>query len=175
MRRRHGIGLVALAALVLVGAAVAAVSPTKLSGTVGPGFTITLRDAQGQPVTQVAPGEFEIQVDDRSEEHNFHLRGPGGVDVSTTVEGEGSRRSRVTLVDGRYTFVCDPHAPTMHGRVHGRPRAAAASAAAAAASATATAAAAHASSRRAPVGARLALTVGPGLHDLAEDARAGAR
>ena len=47
------------------------------SGSVGPGFSISLRDAEGHAVTRVEPGEFEIEVDDKSEEHNFHLSGPG--------------------------------------------------------------------------------------------------
>jgi plastocyanin len=112
MRRSRTVGVFGLAALVLAG--VAGAQETKLFGTVGPGFTIGLRDAQGQPVTRLDPGEFEIQVEDRSEEHNFHLRGPG-VDVSTAVETTGEQTFRVTLVDGRYTFVCDPHAVTMRG------------------------------------------------------------
>jgi plastocyanin len=112
MRRSRTVGVFGLAALVLAG--VAGAQETKLFGTVGPGFTISLRDAQGQPVTRLDPGEFEIQVEDRSEEHNFHLRGPG-VDVSTAVETTGEQTFRVTLVDGRYTFVCDPHAVTMRG------------------------------------------------------------
>ena len=66
-------------------------------------------------MTRVDPGEYEIEVDDRSEEHNFHLRGPGGVDVSDGRRGVGKQTFRVTLVDGRYTFVCDPHAATMRG------------------------------------------------------------
>jgi plastocyanin len=112
MRGSRAVGIVGLAALVLAG--VAGAQETKLFGTVGPGFTISLRDAQGQPVTRLDAGEFEIQVEDRSEEHNFHLRGPG-VDVSTAVETTGEQTFRVSLVDGRYTFVCDPHAPTMRG------------------------------------------------------------
>ena len=112
MRGSRTVGVFGLAALVLAG--VAGAQETKLFGTVGPGFTIGLRDAQGQPVTRLDPGEFEIQVEDRSAEHNFHLRGPG-VDVSTAVETTGEQTFKVTLVDGRYTFVCDPHAVTMRG------------------------------------------------------------
>ena len=70
---------------------IAATAPTTLFGSVGPGFSITLRDAQGNAVTRVEPGEFEIEVDDKSEEHNFHLSGPG-VDVSTDVAAVGKRR-----------------------------------------------------------------------------------
>jgi plastocyanin len=150
MRRPQVIALVTLAALALVGLAVAASSETKIRGTVGPGFTITLGDEQGQPVTRLAAGEAEIQVDDRSEEHNFHLRGPGGVDVATAVETTGEQTFRVTLVDGRYTFVCDPHASSMRGAFD------------VGAAATPPPPPPPASAKpSAPDGARLALTVGP--------------
>ncbi len=96
------------------GGAVASAADTKLTGIVGPGFTISLVDAQGQPVTRLPAGEVDLTVDDRSDEHNFHLRGPG-VDVSTGVEEIGQRTFTVTLRDGNYTFVCDPHASTMAG------------------------------------------------------------
>ncbi len=152
MRRSRTVGVFGLAALVLAG--VAGAQETKLFGTVGPGFTISLRDAQGQPVTRLDPGEFEIQVEDRSAEHNFHLRGPG-VDVSTAVETTGEQTFKVTLVDGRYTFVCDPHArDDAWGFRRRRVDHAATAAHARTASPTAT--------PSAKVGARLTLAVGPG-------------
>jgi plastocyanin len=113
---RRVFGVCAVLTLMGAAAAVAAVGDPKLSGTVGPGFSISLRDAQGQEVTRLAtPGAYELEVDDRSNEHNFHLSGPGGVDVATGVEAVGQRTFAVTLVDGRYTFVCDPHSTTMTG------------------------------------------------------------
>lgn len=115
MGRTHVLGLATLAALAATGLAVAAAAETKLVGSVGPGFSITLRDAQGNAVTRLEPGEVEIEVDDRSEEHNFHLLGPGGVDVATSVPAVGKESLKVTLVNGRYTFQCDPHAASMRG------------------------------------------------------------
>ena len=114
MGRTAVIALASLVVLVVAGIAVAATSPTVLFGAVGPGFSITLRDAQGNAVTRVEPGEFEIEVDDKSEEHNFHLSGPG-VDVSTDIAAVGKQTFNVTLANGRYTFVCDPHATLMKG------------------------------------------------------------
>ena len=61
----------------LVVVAVASAADTKLTGVVGPGFTISLVDAQGQPVTRLARARSTLTVDDRSAGHNFHLRGPG--------------------------------------------------------------------------------------------------
>jgi len=87
---------------------------TTLTATVGPGFTITLRNAAGAAVTQLDPGTYEIEVRDLSAEHNFHLSGPG-VDRATSVEGTGTERWTVTLTDGRYSYVCDPHAGQMNG------------------------------------------------------------
>ena len=62
MRRGHGIAMVGFAVLVV--ASTAGAAETKLVGTVGPGFTIELRDAQGQPVTHLEPGAVEIEVSD---------------------------------------------------------------------------------------------------------------
>src|SRR5262245_8332494 len=115
MRRVLLIALALLAPVAVAGVAIAATTETKLSGSTGPGFSISLRDAQGNPVTRVEPGEFEIEVDDKSEEHNFHLLGPGGIDVATDVAFVGKQTFRVNLVNGRYTFQCDPHAAQMKG------------------------------------------------------------
>jgi plastocyanin len=153
MRRSYATASVVVCATVLVGAAIAAASPATLSGTVGPGFSIALRDAQGNAVTRVEPGEFELEVDDRSEEHNFHLRGPGGVDVATDVAGVGRQTFKVTLVNGRYTFVCDPHASTMRGAFD----------VGTATTPSPTAPTPPVGRPTASVGARLALTVGPGF------------
>jgi plastocyanin len=82
-----------------------------LSGSVGPGFSISLDGTDG-----LTAGDYTITVDDLSGEHNFHLTGPGGVDVSTAVGEEGEESFDVTLEPGEYTFVCDPHASQMRGR-----------------------------------------------------------
>ena len=80
-----------------------------LAGSVGPGFEISLDP------TSVAPGTYTLTVDDQASSHNFHLTGPGGVDVSTDVGGTGSESFEVTLQKGTYTFVCDPHSSSMKG------------------------------------------------------------
>jgi large repetitive protein len=84
------------------------IDTTALYGTVGPGFTITLADAAGTPVTQLNPGSYRIVVHDLSTAHNFHLSGPG-VDMSTTVPFSGEVVWTVTLSSGSYKFQCDPH------------------------------------------------------------------
>jgi plastocyanin len=102
----------ALCAVFLPGSA-AAESPT-LKGTVGPGFTITLQNADGSLVTHLDPGTYTIVVDDRATVHDFHLFGPG-VNVATDVEQTGTVTWSVTFADGKYQFQCDPHADAMHG------------------------------------------------------------
>ncbi|HET7572024.1 MAG TPA: hypothetical protein VFJ77_05065 [Gaiellaceae bacterium] len=88
--------------------------PGRLVGSVGPGFTITLADAQGHRVQHLDPGSYTILVHDRSPEHNFHLAG-SGVDESTSIEGVGDTTLTVTLAAGTYSFQCDAHAATMRG------------------------------------------------------------
>jgi hypothetical protein len=112
MRLRGLLVLAGAAAVVLVPVAVPATLP-QLIGTVGPGFSINIEHPDGTAVTQIDPGTYEIVVHDESEEHNFHLSGPG-VNVFTGVETEGDVTWTVTFVDGRYKVVCDPHSIQMH-------------------------------------------------------------
>jgi hypothetical protein len=81
-----------------------------LDGSVGPGFDISLEGTDG-----LTAGDYTLVVDDQSGSHNFHLTGPGGVDVSTSVPEEGQEEFEVTLEAGEYTYVCDPHASQMRG------------------------------------------------------------
>jgi len=97
--------LLAIAAVVALPAGAAT---PKLLGTVGPGFTITLTKKPTKA------GKYALVVADKSSIHNFHLTGPG-VNVKTSVAAIGSKTFRITLKKGKYSFVCDPHASTMHG------------------------------------------------------------
>jgi plastocyanin len=83
---------------------------TTLNGSVGPGFDISLDGAEG-----LSAGDYTLVVDDQASSHNFHLTGPGEVDVSTEVGAEGEETFEITLEPGEYTFVCDPHASQMKG------------------------------------------------------------
>ena len=113
MRLRGLFALAACAALALVpGAATAPAQALKLVGTVGPGFSIVLEFPDGRTVTQLEPGGYEVTVRDLSEEHNFRLTGPG-VNQFTGVETTGTVTWNVTLREGRYTIVCDPHSTQM--------------------------------------------------------------
>jgi plastocyanin len=83
---------------------------TTLNGSVGPGFDISLDGTDG-----LTAGSYTLVVNDQSSAHNFHLTGPGGVDVSTSVEETGEKSFDIELQAGEYTFVCDPHASQMNG------------------------------------------------------------
>jgi len=95
------------------GAATQAQNP-KLFGTVGPDFEISFRDAQGNAVTRLEPGTYDVQVRDLSDFHTFHLEGPG-VDERTEVAFTGTVNWTVTFRDGNYSYHCDPH-PTLGAR-----------------------------------------------------------
>jgi plastocyanin len=91
----------------------------QLCATVGTAdqFVITFQDATctGPNLTNVNPGTYDIVVKDNSTLHNFHLIGPGSVDMATAVELVENPTWTVTLVDGTYTYRCDPHFDTMNG------------------------------------------------------------
>ena len=88
--------------------ATASSSAGALSGSVGPGFDISMDK------TAVAAGTYSLTVDDQASSHNFHLSGPG-VDVKTDISGTGKKTFTVTLQKGTYKFVCDAHPSLMHG------------------------------------------------------------
>ena len=106
--------LVALAAIIaaLVVPSALAATPT-LTGTVGPGFTITLTKA-GKKVTKLKAGAYTFAIKDKSDFHNFHLTGPG-VNKKTTVAAVGNKTWTLTLKKGTYKYVCDPHKTQMKG------------------------------------------------------------
>jgi plastocyanin len=109
------ISILVVAAVALAAAATASSkSAPKLTGTVGPGFTITLKQGT-KPVKTLKAGRYSITVSDRSNIHNFRLRGPGVNRQITTVPARGTKTVTLTIKRGTYTFVCDPHASTMRG------------------------------------------------------------
>jgi plastocyanin len=107
--------LVAVAALVAATAAADAPAKTVLNGTVGPGFSISLKDAAGHKLTKLKPGAYTVRVSDKGSIHDFHLKGPGVDKVITSVGFTGTKSAVVTLKAGKYTYVCDPHASSMKG------------------------------------------------------------
>ena len=107
------LGVFVLAPVAALASGAAADTPT-LQGSVGPGFTITLKDASGNPVTHLDPGAYAVHVSDLGDIHDFHLVGPG-VDQATTIPGTGDFNWAVTLSNGTYRFFCDAHPTLMKG------------------------------------------------------------
>jgi len=103
------VACVCTAGLGLAGPALARQAATPLTGSVGPGFTITLAKS-GQKVKTLKAGSYKITVSDKSSSHDFHLIGPGVSKVITTVPFMGTKSITVTLKKGSYTYQCDPHA-----------------------------------------------------------------
>ncbi len=74
-----------------------------------------INDPSGAAISHIDPGTFGLHVVDEADEHDFHLSGPGGVDVVLGQIGQGTFDRQVTLVDGTYKFFCDFHPTQMHG------------------------------------------------------------
>ena len=102
------------AALVAVGISTGAMATStavpKLRGTIGPGYTISLKNAQGKKVKSLTHGKYTFIVSDKSNIHNFRIKGPGLNKQITTLSAKGSKTVTVTLKKGMYTYQCDPHA-----------------------------------------------------------------
>src|SRR5262249_60708650 len=86
------LSLVAAAALV---SAPAGAAPNVVNGSVGPGFTISLTSG-GKKVTSMKAGTYRFDVTDRSAIHDFHLIGPGGRKVITSVSFPGRKSGTVS-------------------------------------------------------------------------------
>jgi plastocyanin len=98
-----------------VAAATTTLAAQGLAGSVGPGFTIAL-ERKGKAVKSLPAGTYRLTVTDRSDEHNFALVHPGGATTVVTGVGfTGTKTITVRLANGRYTFVCQPHASLMRG------------------------------------------------------------
>ena len=97
-----------LATLALASPVFGAASANTLTGTVGPGYTITMNKKT------VKAGPHVITIHDLASIHDFHLTGPG-VNKKTSVSGRGTTKWTVRLKKGTYRFVCDPHRSIMHG------------------------------------------------------------
>jgi plastocyanin len=110
-------------AMVALAAAVALVIPTTgstageatplLTGTVGPGFTITLKKGTTR-VRTLRAGTYRIRVTDRSNLHDFRLKG-STTKMITGVAFVGTKTVTVTLRRGTVTYYCAPHAIQMKG------------------------------------------------------------
>jgi plastocyanin len=87
-----------------------------LTGTDGPGFTISLK-MNGKPVKTLKAGTYKVVIHDMASIHGFSLDGPNkfAKDLSP-VSFVGTKTITLNLKAGAYKFYCPPHEPTMFGR-----------------------------------------------------------
>jgi hypothetical protein len=99
---------------VAVGIATGATATTgavpKLQGTIGPGYTISLKDTHGKKVKTLKHGKYTFIVRDKASIHNFTLTGPGI--KNKTITGTtfvGTKTVNLTLKKGTYRLYCTVH------------------------------------------------------------------
>jgi len=79
----------------------------KLSGKVGPGNTISLKEGS-TIVKALKAGTYKVTVKDASAKDNFHLLGPG-ISKRTAVRGKGTVTWKLVFKKGKYTYRSDAH------------------------------------------------------------------
>jgi plastocyanin len=109
MKRMAAMLVALVAGGVLAAGSMAATQAKKLSGEVGPGFTIEVTSG-GKDVKTLKAGTYTLTVEDKASIHDFHLIGPGLNKVVTSVPFVGKKTVTVKLKKGKYTYQCDPHA-----------------------------------------------------------------
>jgi plastocyanin len=87
-----------------------------LNGTVGPGYTITLKQ-NGKLVKTLKAGTYKLVIADKAHIHAFSLDGPHGYAKDfTPVQFVGTKTFTVKLKAGSYKYYCPPHESIMFGR-----------------------------------------------------------
>lgn len=100
------------ASLALASAALGSSSASTLNGTVGPGFTISLKMG-GKTVKSLKAGTYTFKIADKSNIHDFTLKGPVKKTL-TSIGFTGTKTVKIKLKKGKYTYFCQPH-PFMNG------------------------------------------------------------
>jgi hypothetical protein len=116
--RKYGVLLlitVVAAAILVAGASARRSATPVLTGTVGPGFTITLKQGT-KAVKTLKAGTYKFVIHDKSSIHGWSLDGPHGFakDISP-VPGTGTKTVTLKLKAGGYKFYCPAHESVMFG------------------------------------------------------------
>jgi hypothetical protein len=81
-----------------------------IAATQLPGYTISLKNAQGKKVKSLRRGKYTFIIRDKANIHNFTLKGPGVRNKVITGTGfVGTKTVRLTLKKGTYRFYCTVH------------------------------------------------------------------
>jgi len=96
--------LIAAGAVALLATSPAApMSTPRLIGTVGPGFTISLKH-NGKVFKTLKHGSYTFAISDKASIHNFQIEGPGVDRAITTVAFTGTKTVTILLRRGSYKF-----------------------------------------------------------------------
>ena len=88
-------------------------STPKLIGTVGPGYTITLKKGTAKVKTLKA-GTYKFVIKDKSNFHGYSLDGPHGFAKDfTKIPFVGKKTFTVKLKAGKYKYYCPNHESRM--------------------------------------------------------------
>ncbi len=88
-----------------------------LKGTVGPGFTISLKKA-GKSFRSLRAGTYTITVSDKASIHNFTLERETKPKIEkhiTSTAFRGTKTIKIALKKGLWKFYCSVHESIMHG------------------------------------------------------------
>ena len=91
-------------------------TPT-LSGTVGPGYTISLK-MNGKAVKTLTAGTYTFVVSDKASIHGFTIEKEKGGTFEKALTGvsfAGTKTATVKLTRGSWKFYCPPHESMMFG------------------------------------------------------------
>ena len=111
------LAVAAVTATLAAGALGRPAATPKLQGTVGPGFTISLKRG-GVKVKTLKPGKYTFVVSDKATIHSFVLeRQTGGKfeKAITTLPFTGTKTFTTTLGKGKWKYYCKAHESTMFG------------------------------------------------------------
>jgi plastocyanin len=112
------VGAAAVGALLLSTVAFGQSSAAKkLKGTVGPGFTISLKQ-NGKKVKTLKAGTYKFAISDKASIHNFVVEQEKGGKFEkdlTSVSFMGTKTVTVKLKKGQWKYYCKPHESIMHG------------------------------------------------------------
>lgn len=117
--RKVMIAVLAAAAVAVIAVAGAAATrraaTVTLTGTDGPGFTITLKNG-AKAVKTLKAGTYKLVVHDLSSIHGWSLDGPHGFakDIAP-ITGTGTKTVTLKLKAGGYKFYCPAHESEMFG------------------------------------------------------------
>jgi hypothetical protein len=94
-----------------------AMTPAKLQGTVGPGYTISLK-SHGAKVKTLKTGAYTFVVADKASIHSFVIERESGGKFEkalTTIPFIGTKTVTVRLGKGKWKYYCKAHESTMFG------------------------------------------------------------